>query len=158
MTMTTSSPANFNYDVKIGHGADILKTGPLSQSFANCGEIVITSKPFVDYAECEKTLSNLMTALTFIETKYSTKGHVIVTKLNPILDTTGKKHHDADSWDKYTVMRSYVANAEELKKSTLNYHVLGQIRVDQMIIGFTPAPAPPPPPPSPIAQTPIELK
>jgi len=152
--MTEPVPAHFNYDVKIGYGADILKTGPLSLSFANCGEIVITSKPFVDYAECEKTLSSLMSALTFIETKYSAKGHVILTRLNPILDTSGKKHHDADTWDKFTVMRSYVANAEELKKSTLNYHVLGQIRVDQMIIGVTP----PAPPPSPIAQTPIELK
>jgi len=153
--METSTPASFNYDVKIGHGADILKTGPLGKGLVNCGEIVITSRSFTDYAECEKTLSNLMSALSFIETKCSSQGHVIVTKLNPILDTTGKKHNDADSWDKFTVMRSYVANADELKKSTLNYHVLGQIRVDQMIVGVKPVPAPPL---SPIAQTQIEFK
>jgi len=142
--MADPVPANFNYDVKIGYGADILKTGPLSQSFANCGEIIITSKPFSDYAECERTLSNLMSKLSFIETKFSTRGHVIVTKVNPLLDTTGKRHPDADTWDKFTVMRSYVADAEELKKATLNYHVLGQIRVDQVILGLTPkAPEPP---------------
>ncbi len=137
-------PANFNYDVKIGYGADILKTGPLSKSFANCGELIITSKPFPDYESCQKSLSDLMSALSFIETKYSTKGHVIVTKVNPILDNSGKKHPDADTWDKFTVMRSYIADAEELKKSTLNYHVLGQIRVDQVILGFTPKPPEPP--------------
>ncbi len=144
-------PANFNYDVKIGYGADILKTGPLSKSFANCGELIITSKPFSDYEACEKSLSNLMSALSFIETKYSTKSHVIVTKVNPILDTSGKVHPDANTWDKFTVMRSYVADSEELKKATLNYHVLGQIRVDQMIMG--PAPKPPEPPKSIIADS-----
>jgi hypothetical protein len=154
--METSEPVNFNYDVKIGHGADILKTGPLGQGLANCGEIVITSKPFSNYADCEKTLSSLMSALSFIETKFSAQGHVIVNKLNPLLDTSGKKHSDADQWDKFTIMRSYVANADELKKSTLNYHVLGQIRVDQMIVAFTPTPQPPPL--SPIAQTQIDLK
>jgi hypothetical protein len=149
---TETTPAHFNYDVKIGYGADILKSGPLGQGFANCGEIVITSQPFTDYAECEKILTSLMSALSYIETKFSTQGHVIVTRLNPMLDTSGKKYHDAGTWDKFTVMRSYIANSEELKKSTLNYHVLGQIRVDQMLIAATPVP------PSPIAQTAIEFK
>ncbi len=137
------TPANYNYDVKIGYGADLIKTGPLSQSFPNCGELVITSKPFQDYNACENALSGLMSALTYIETKFSTKNHVIVTKINPILDNSGKKHADADTWDKHTVMRAYVADSEELKKATLNYHVFGQIRVDQIILGLTAKPEEP---------------
>jgi len=150
--MNEPTPAHFNYDVKIGHGSDILKSGPLSQSLANCGEVIITSKAYSSYNECEKSMSSLMSALSYIESKFSTKSKVIVQKLNPILDNSGKKHVDADSWDKFTVMRAYVADAEELKKSTLEYHVLGQIRVDQIIIGLTPvsptaeAVSPPPAP------------
>ena len=141
-------PANFNYSVKIGHGSDILKSGPLSQSFQNCAEINITSKVYQEYSECEKNLTTLMAALSSIESKFSAKDHVIVTKLNPILDQSGKVHADADTWDKTTIVRLYVANAEELKQATLSYHVLGQISVDQMIIGVV-APEPEPPPPAP---------
>jgi hypothetical protein len=133
-----TDPANYTYDIKIGHGADILKQGPFSLSFEKCGEMIITSKQFLSYDECEKSLSCLMSTLSYLEAKFSAKSHVIVTKLNPVLDATGKKHTDSDTWDKQTVLRAYIADAEALKGSKLNYHVSGQIKVDQIILGLKP--------------------
>lgn len=133
--MTT---AHYNYDVRISYGSDILKSGPFSESFANCGEMLITSKPYNEYAGCERALNGLMSSLSYLEAKLSDKNFVIVTKVNPILDASGKRKLDADAetWDKHTVMRAYIADAKALKDTNLTYHVLGQIKVDQTLLGI----------------------
>jgi hypothetical protein len=138
----TETPANYNYDVKIGYGADLIKSGPLSKSFENCGEILITSKAYHDYHDCERSLSDLMSTLTHIESKLSLKQHVIFTKINPILDENRAQRNDLEAWDRHTVLRAYIAEAEALKKATLTFHVFGQIRVDQLILGLTKPEAP----------------
>lgn len=130
--------ANYNYDVRISHGSDILKSGAFAESFMNCGEMLISSKPYAEYAECERALNGLMSSLSHLQTKLSDKNHVIVTKVNPLLDASGKRRLDADAntWDTFTVMRAYIADAKALKETDLKFHVLGQIKVDQVILGI----------------------
>jgi hypothetical protein len=60
----------------------------------------------------------------------------VVTKLNPILDPSGKMPIKGEEWDHYTVMRAYVADADELKKTNLKFSMMAQIRVDQVILGL----------------------
>lgn len=130
------NPAIFSYNVRVGHGAEMLRGKIYADVIPNCGEMLISSKEFDSYEECETSLSNLMAHLTRFETRSSNKNHVLVSKINPELDTSGKKHMDASSWDRYTLMRTYIADSEELKNATLRYHVMGQIRSDRDVSVF----------------------
>jgi hypothetical protein len=127
---------NYTYDLKIGLGADLLTSGAFSEALPNCGEIVVTSKNFGDYETCERHLTGLLTTLTQAENSIGGKNHVVVTKLNPILDPSGKMPIKGEEWDHYTVMRAYVADADELKKTNLKFSMMAQIRVDQVILGL----------------------
>jgi len=120
--------AAFSYNVKVGRAASMLRAGPYKTKIPNCGEINISSRPFETYEECEKSLNGLMMTLTRVEGKSADKNMVIVSKVNPALDESGKKHADAASWDEHTILRVYVADPEELKKATLKYHIVGQIK------------------------------
>lgn len=120
----------FTYDIKVGLGASMLQAGKFADALPSAGEMVITSKEFGTYEECEKSLSNVMAYLTHSESRATEKNHVIVTKVNPAIDNSGKQHADAGSWDKFTILRAYVADSEQLKKAQLHYHVFGQIRAD----------------------------
>ena len=126
----------FVYVVRVGHGAGMLRTGQYKEALPNCGEIMISSKQFQSYEECEKNLNNLMVALTRFEAKSSDKNFVIVSKVNPVLDQSGREHRDAASWEKNTIMRAYIADSDELKKSTLKYHVMGQISANREATAF----------------------
>lgn len=106
----------------------MLHAGTFKTKIPNCGEMNISSKAFDTYEECEKSLNGLMTTLTRIEGKAADRNMVIVSKINPVLDQSGKKHADAASWDEFTILRVYVADSDELKKATLKYHIVGQIR------------------------------
>ena len=120
----------FMYDIKIGVGANLLQVGKLADVLPHAGEMVITSKEFATYEECEKSLSSVMTFLAHSESRATEKNHVIVTKVNPAIDDSGKLHADTGSWDKFTILRAYVADSEQLKKAQLHYHVFGQIRTN----------------------------
>lgn len=106
----------------------MLHAGAFKTKIPNCGEMIITSKFFDTYEDCEKSLSGLMTTLTRIECKAADQNMVIVSKINPVLDTSNKPHADAGTWDENTILRIYVADSEELKKATLKYHIVGQIK------------------------------
>lgn len=126
----------FAYTVRVGSGADLLRAGIYPVVLPNCGEIIINSHEFASFEECEKNLNSLMTVLTRHEASASDKNLVVVSKIHPQLDTSGRKHADANTWDKFTIMRAYVADSDELKNSTLKYHVMGQIRTNRDISNF----------------------
>lgn len=128
--------ATFVYSIRVGHGAKLLKDGIYSVAFPNCGEMMINSKEFSSYEECEKNLNNLMMLLSRHEASAGDKNLVVVSKVNPLLDTSGRKHADAGTWDRFTIIRSYVADSDELKKSTLKYHVMGQISANLEVTNF----------------------
>lgn len=127
------SLVKFKYEVRIGTGACFLKSSKLGETFDRLEEMVIYSKPFNSYAECQQGLNGVMTYLSRAEAKAAKKSHVIVSKPNPMMDDSGKKHADLASWDKFTLVRAYVADSEKLKSSQLTYHVLGQIISDHEI-------------------------
>ena len=130
------------YDVRITSGSEILRSGPFAACIPKCGEMIISSNQFTDFDKCEKTMSNLLSQLSQVQTNYSEKMHVIVTKMNPLLDTAENKKADTEQWDAFTIMRAYVAETEALKAaSTLKYSVVGQIRVNQQILGLKSAEA-----------------
>jgi hypothetical protein len=122
---------SFEYHVNITAGANSLKAGPFANGMPGCGEIMIASKVFPTYEECEQNLHGLLGTLSIVEASLSDKNFVIVTKTNPNLDTSGKKHADADTWDARTMMRAYVADADALKEKYLKYHVIGNIRLTE---------------------------
>lgn len=124
------STINFSYNIQIGRGANMLRNGAYKEFVPNCGQVVISSKSFSSYADCERAMNGLLTTLTRIEGRDSERNFVIVSKVNPVLDTSGKKHADATSWDRHTISRAYMADSEELKNAILKYHVLAQIRSD----------------------------
>jgi hypothetical protein len=53
---------------------------------------------------------------------------VIVTKKNPLLHEVGTKPNPAENWDTLTILRAYVADAEQLKNAVLKFNILAQIR------------------------------
>ena len=133
---------NYVYDVRITSGSEILRSGPFALAIPKCGEMIISSNIFTDFDLCEKTMSNLLSQLSQVQANYSDKSHVIVTKMNPLLDMSENKKADTEAWDSFTVMRAYVAETEALKNaSTLKYSVIGQIKVNQQILGLKTAEA-----------------
>jgi hypothetical protein len=130
------NPPKYFYDIKIGKDANMLKTGIFANVLKNCGEVIINSKSFESYSECEKILSKLLSSLSTIEARASNKSFVIFTKINPILENSSSA--SVESWDRQTVLKAYVAESEALKKSQLDFHISGQVRVDQVILGLNP--------------------
>lgn len=124
----------WTYDVRIIGNTALLKVGPLSNSIPNCGEIIITSKQFTTYDICEKSLSGLLSVLSKFESITSNKNQVIVTKINPLLES------ESTEWESNIVLRAYIADAEQLKKANLSYHVVGQIMIDHQMINHSPPP------------------
>jgi hypothetical protein len=132
--MNTTS---YTYDIKINKGSDLFEHEPFSAVIPNCAEMVIKSKEFSTYAECESSFSQLLNALSTAETTFTSRNNVIVTRVNPNLDVSGKKRDDEAGWDKLTVMRAFVADAEVLKSSQIKYDIYGQIKVLQKNIDLT---------------------
>jgi len=122
---------NYSYDVRITRGSNILSTGPLSNALPNCGEMIITSKIFDEYMQCEQSLSSLLSNLTRHQTMLSDVNHVIVTKRNPNHHKTDKPDPEAADWDNATLLRAYVAEAAALKKAELRYNIIGQIKINE---------------------------
>lgn len=124
----------FNYVVKIVESSPILADGALDLMFPRAGEMVITSKPFQDYIECHEKMLGLLGMLTTASTSVSDKNYVIVSRINPEMDETKQtKPVEGEQWDDFTLMKSYVANAEALKQSELRYTIISTITVNSGI-------------------------
>ena len=133
--------ANFTYSIKVEEGASILKSGEFS-AFKNAKEVLIASNKFPTYEECERAMSGVMTFLSYHEAKSAGRDHVIVSKLNPIIDENANKA-EPSTWDKHTILRAYVADAESLKGAKLLYTVQGHIHVDKELLGIQAREVPP---------------
>jgi hypothetical protein len=120
---------HYTYDVKIAQGSELLREEMLGEHFPSIGELVVTSRLFDDYEVCEKAFTGLLSVLCAANTQATKKNHVIVTKSNPI-HAEGAVVHPEENWDKYTVMRAFVADAEALQAKTLKFNIIGQIKVD----------------------------
>ena len=127
-------PETYTYGVNITASAAVLRAGALAVVIPGAGVVNLKSKPYTDLKECEADLSTLMSALGTAESQLSARPHVIVTKVNPLIDADSKD--SPKDWDKLTVLRAYIADAKELKEHTrLKYAVTGRINVDREIVG-----------------------
>ncbi len=121
----------FKYSAKIVQGSSILESEKVRSFFPRCGEMIITSKEFSTFEECEKNLSGLLSLLSAEASRESDKNQVIVSRLNPQIDSSGQsKPITGESWDQSTVLKVYVADAEALKQSQLIYSVMSAITVN----------------------------
>lgn len=125
----------YTYDVKIATGSELLDEQMLGEHFPSIGELVVTSRRFDDYAVCEKAFTSLLSVLCAANTQATKKNHVIVTKNNPI-HIEGAPVPSEENWDKYTVVRAFIADAQELQKQMLKFNIVGQIKVDMVGIEF----------------------
>jgi hypothetical protein len=117
----------FTYEIRVARDSSVIRSGPLSESLQNCGELIITSKEFKNYTDCEKKFNNLISALSYIESNEGDKDYVLITRPNPMKSAADKMQE----WDVYVVSRTFVADANSLvKKSDLTYNIFGQINAD----------------------------
>ena len=131
----------FNYHVKIIKGSPVLQTESFQDVFPSCGEVVITSRQFESFEQCEGHLSQLLAMLSATSTHVSEKNHVIVSRINPKMDTSGKVQPlSGETWDSHTIMRAYIADAEALKKSELLFNVVSAITTDANVSQLTAQP------------------
>ena len=126
---------NFQYDIKLVNGSELLKDRLFGACFPGIGEMIVASKTFNDYTECEKAFTGLLAVLASLSTQLTEKNYVIVTKANPDYSA---KPEDAGTingeapWDKSTLMRAYVADADALKQKQLVFGVMGHIKIDPL--------------------------
>jgi hypothetical protein len=120
--------SHYAYDLKINQGAGLFTSEVFTEAFPGCGEVLVLSKNFNSSAECEKSLSNLLSSLSMLESKAIAKNHVVVTKRNPILTNIKTPIDAEENWADNVVLRAYVADAEQLKQSVLKYNLFAQVR------------------------------
>jgi hypothetical protein len=127
---------HYAYDLKINQTAGIFLTDIFIDAFPGCGEMLVVSKNFNSAIECEQSLSGLLSSLSAVESQAIARNHVVVTKRNPVLTGTTATDKD-DNWESNVVLRAYVADAEQLKKSVLKYNLFAQVRsVDLYQVGL----------------------
>lgn len=119
----------FSYDVKISHGSALLSHDLFGNCFPRVAEMVITSKQFEGYEECASAMTNLLAVMAALNTRITERNHVIVTKTNPMLANPPGKVNADEQWESSTLMRAFVADADALKASTLQYDIVGQIKL-----------------------------
>jgi hypothetical protein len=119
----------YTYDVKIPNWTDINTEPHLDKIFEKCEGIMISSKNFPTFEECASKLELLMIKLSSTE-------QVVVSKLNPLLHDKKEPEITNESWDSFTVMKSFIADSEMLKTSQLVFQVSGSVKVSQQILGL----------------------
>ena len=128
----------FTYIVKIIDSSPILTDGELDMILPCASEIVISSKPFDTYVDCHEKMLDLLTLLTTVSSAVSKKNYVIVSRINPEIDQSKEaKPVKGEMWDNFTLIKSYVANAEALKKSELRYIIMSTITVNSGIASLS---------------------
>lgn len=122
-----------NYLVKVDETSAYFNSGIFEDHTRNCSEMIITSKLFYDFDACKNSLTKLMTELCSKESAATGKNHVIVSKINPRIQTSEVNVEDKDAWDKSTLAKVYAADADQLKDSKLVAGIIGHITVNHRI-------------------------
>jgi hypothetical protein len=136
-----TSISNFSYYVNLDTNSGMLRNGPMASVLPNCSQMIIKSESFAEYEVCEKKLSSLLQLISNEESRLNNKNYVIVTCLNPIYSNVETEPTD-DKWENSTVMKVFLADADLLKESKINYNVLAQISVDHKIVSLKSPPLP----------------
>lgn len=123
----------YQYIARIAPGSVLFEAEPFINSIRNCGELVLTSKRFKTYEECVNTTQQLLSTLNTLIHQLTDTKYVVVSKLNPLYDDSIEQKEElavAEGWLSNTIMRIYIANADELRlNNTLHYTVHVNINV-----------------------------
>jgi hypothetical protein len=122
-----------NYLVKIDETSAYFNSSFFEDHTKNCSEMIITSKPFYDFDACKNSLTRLMTELGSKESSATGKNHVIVSKINPRIQSSEVNAEDKDVWDKSTLAKVYAADADQLKEAKLVSSIIGHITINHRI-------------------------
>lgn len=121
----------YSYIVVITADSDILKDGPFGNAIPNVNEMIVSSKVFDNFNECEQAYGRIMNHLAKVQSAISGRNHVIMSKRNPSYDESGEVKETTEVWDKLTIYKSYVADFLELKQSRLKSDVIGYFKIHQ---------------------------
>lgn len=125
----------FTYTVRFAGDLRDLVRGPMIEALENTSELVITSGEFTDYDGCIAAVSRLLSSLSSALSQKNGRAYVIVSKKNPIFDDENVELESTDGWDRFTVLRLYVADSEILKQqSTLTYLASADVKVSESAI------------------------
>lgn len=117
----------YQYYFKVYENAKFLSAGYMTD-IEKCAQMIMTSKAFSEYAECFNNLSQLIYDFASTESALSGGNYVIVSKINPAF---GGRVDENETWDKTTMVKLYVANADIMKKAKqVVYCAIGEIRLD----------------------------
>ena len=126
---------NYSYDVKIGNNSAVFELNGIWGAIApDASEIDIASRLFPHYEECENALYRLLNKLSTDESYLAEAGHVIVIKRNPQIFNSKS---DEEKWDEATLIKFFIADSDELKKSILDYNIEARIRMFSIDISST---------------------
>lgn len=126
----------FNYTVRMAGDLQAIVQGPMVAALENTGELVVSSGEFNDYDSCINAVSRLLSSLSAAVTQKNGRSYVIVSKKNPIFDDSPDEPDlSTEGWDRLTVLRLYVADAEVLKQqSTISYLASADVKVAESAI------------------------
>jgi hypothetical protein len=119
-----------NFTIKVNPSANIFKSGFFANNAPHSGEMIISSKIFYDFDLCKKSLTTLMGELGNHELLAGGENLAVVSKINPLIDSSEKSVEDTDEWDKLTLAKMFLADSVALKESVLKYSIVGYITVN----------------------------
>jgi hypothetical protein len=118
----------YSYDIKINSGAGLLNLPTFAEACPYVNEMLITSKQYENLVDCEKDMNSVLAVLNAAERLHKNKPRVILVKINPLHSQEPAIYDPKEQWDDFTVMKCFIADAERLKKSELQYEVFSQIK------------------------------
>ena len=127
----TASLQKFKYVVRVTTPlTQLVQDESMAKALDNADELMVVSNNFGNYDECITIASRLLSSLSVAAAKNNEKSYVIVSKKNPSMIEEDAASESAEQWDKFTVLRLYLADAEVLKeKSKLDCLATADIKV-----------------------------
>lgn len=111
------------------HSPLVMRESKISQTLTGVADVIISSREFMVYEECESSALEVISFLASEQLRCSGINCLVMSKKNEKMGLSNSvKIDDGLPWDDNTMLRYYLADADSLKKHTLNYYVLGQIK------------------------------
>lgn len=124
----------FTYTVKMSGDLRLLVKDDMADIMDNTHELVISSGIFIDYEACIDAVSRLLSGLSLAVSLKNGRQYVIVTKKNPLFESEPAEPNET-GWDRFTILRLYVADAEILKEqSKLSHLAVAEVKVAEYMI------------------------
>ena len=127
-----TSMVKFKYEIKVGSNSGFVALLKNDRKIPKVDEVEIYSREFDTFSEAQDNMSRALSYFANIEGRSSGKNYVVMCKSNPEL-TPDQQQQDAHSWNEFTLLRMYIADADRLKSAELAFDIFGQIVADHEI-------------------------